>query len=116
MPIITDPRPQAGSFSSCHSHEKLRAGRTVSRAVADVEKALQRTEGDFTIGLTLEGEMRLFDKIEEVAVPVVHFGDAPAAMAWAKPGTLAISRPRQPHQMKSSASQAGGYACMVRQI
>ena len=58
---------------------ELRAGRTVSRTVADVEKALQRAEGNFTVGLTLEGEMRLFDKIEEVAVPVVHFDDAPAA-------------------------------------
>lgn len=57
---------------------ELRAGRTVSRVIADVEEALQRTEGNFTGGL-IEGEMRLFDKIEEVAVSVVHFDDAPAA-------------------------------------
>ena len=31
------------------------------------------------MGLALEGEMRLFDKIEEVAVPDVHLDDAPAA-------------------------------------
>ena len=75
MPIITRPRPQAEPFSSCPSHE-LRAGRTVSGAVANVEKALQRTEGNFNVGLTLEGEMRLFEKIEEAAVPVVQFHDA----------------------------------------
>jgi hypothetical protein len=31
----------------------------------------------FASELTLEGEMRLFDKIEEVAVPVVHFDERP---------------------------------------
>jgi hypothetical protein len=49
----THPRPQTASLSS--------------------------TEGDFTVRLALEGERRLFAKIEEVAVPVVHFDDAPAA-------------------------------------
>lgn len=44
----------------------------------DLENALQRTERNFT-GLLLESEVRLFDEIEEVAVPVVHFNDVPAA-------------------------------------
>lgn len=42
--------------------------------VAHVQEALESSEGDFA----LEGEMRLFDKIEEVAVPDVHLDDAQA--------------------------------------
>src|SRR4051794_32927711 len=57
---------------------ELGAGRTVSCAVADVQE-VQRAEGNFPVGHTLEGEMRLLDKIEEVAVPVAHFDDTPAS-------------------------------------
>lgn len=39
---------------------------------SDAEEALQHTEGNFSVGLALGGETRLFDEIEEVAIPVVH--------------------------------------------
>jgi len=61
VPIIAHPRHCRRALP-----RELGAGRTVSRAVADIEEALQRTEGNFTVGLALEGEMRLFDEIEEV--------------------------------------------------
>lgn len=54
--------------------------RSVAGAVAHVQEALESPKRDFAIGLALEdGEMRLFDKIEEVAVQDVHLEDAPAA-------------------------------------
>lgn len=63
-------------------------------AVADVEKAVQRTEGDFTDGLAIEGERRLFVKIAGLAVPLVHLDDAPAAgKDLGEAGTLAIIQP-----------------------
>jgi D-isomer specific 2-hydroxyacid dehydrogenase, NAD binding domain len=57
----------------------------------------QCTKGNFTVGLAIEGEMRL-RQIEEVAVPVSQLSistmcQRPAAKALAKPGTLAICRP-----------------------
>lgn len=54
----------------------------------------QLTEGNFTVGLTPEGEMRLLDNIEEVAVPVVH-STMPSGRQrpWASPGTLSIRPP-----------------------
>ena len=84
MPIVTQPRPQAGSFSSWPPGE-LGAGCVVPRAVAGIEEAFQRAEGDFAIRCAGEGEVRLFDEIEEVGVPYNHLGpragpgDAPAA-------------------------------------
>lgn len=79
MPIKTCPRLRVGSLSSCPSDENPAQAEPVSRAITDVKEALRRTEDNFTVGLALEGEMRLFDKIEEVPVPVVRFDDAPAA-------------------------------------
>ena len=58
---------------------ELCTGCAVSRAVADIEDALQRAEGDLAVGSAPEGEMRLFDEIEEVFVPDIRLDDAPAA-------------------------------------
>ena len=71
---------------------ELRQGRTVAGAVANIEEALQRTEGNLA-GPTLKGEMCLFDEIEEVIVPDIHLDDAPATgNALARAATFAISR------------------------
>ena len=58
---------------------ELRTGRTIARAVTDVELARQRAEGDLFSGRVSERQMRLRDEIEEVAVPDIHLDDAPAA-------------------------------------
>ncbi len=58
---------------------ELRAGGSVARAVADVEEALERTEGDFAVSCAVEGEVRFLNEVEEVVVPIVHLDDAPAA-------------------------------------
>lgn len=47
---------------------ELRAGRSLACAVADIEEALERAEGDLAIGRALEGEMRLLEEIEVVGV------------------------------------------------
>src|ERR1700722_1993319 len=58
---------------------ELRAGGAVAGAVADIEEALQRAEGDLAVGRAFEGQMRLLDEIEEVVVPDIHLDDAPAS-------------------------------------
>jgi hypothetical protein len=58
------------------------------------QEALESAEGNFTIGLALEGEMRFFDEVEEVVFPDVHLDDAPAAgKSLGEGGSLSISRP-----------------------
>lgn len=51
----------------------------IPRAVANIEEASQRAEGDFAVRRALERKVRLFNEIEEVVVPDIHPDDAPAA-------------------------------------
>lgn len=51
----------------------------MSGAVAHVQEAPESPEGDFAVGLAVGSEMRLFDKVERVAVSVVNLDDAPQA-------------------------------------
>ncbi|MCG2632630.1 MULTISPECIES: hypothetical protein [Bradyrhizobium] len=61
--------------------------------MAAIKEALQGSEGTFVVGLVLEGEMRLFDKIEKLSVPVVHLDNVRQrpAKPQPKPCTLAFS-------------------------
>ena len=79
MPMI-DPSAAASRIILVVSFPReFRAGRAVSRAVADIEEALQRAEGDLAVRRAFERQMRLFDEIEEIVVPDIHLDDAPAA-------------------------------------
>lgn len=57
---------------------EFRAGRAVSRAVADIKEAFEGAEADFAARRAFERQMRLFDEIEEIVVPDIHFDDTPA--------------------------------------
>ena len=75
----TDPSATAGGVILIVPFPReLREGRTVAGAVANIEEALQRTEGNLAVRPALKGEMCLFDEIEEVIVPDIHLDDAPA--------------------------------------
>lgn len=57
---------------------EFRAGRAVSRAVADIKEAFEGAEADLAVRRAFERQMRLFDEIEEIVVPNIHFDDMPA--------------------------------------
>jgi hypothetical protein len=57
---------------------ELCARRTVAGAVANIEEAPQRAEGDFAVRRAFECQMRRLDEIKEVVVPNVHLDDTPA--------------------------------------
>src|SRR5215212_5066835 len=57
---------------------ELGTGRPVARAVAHIEKALERSEDDLAARRSREGEVRLLDEVEDIVVPGVHLDDAPA--------------------------------------
>ena len=56
---------------------ELGAGRSVTRAVANVEEAGEGSKDDLAIRAALERDVRLLDKVEEVIAPSVHLDDAP---------------------------------------
>src|ERR1700720_682924 len=55
---------------------ELRAGRTVARAVADVEIRLDDAENQLAVILAGEGDVRGLEEIN--LFPLIHLGDPPA--------------------------------------
>src|SRR5215213_6932903 len=78
VPKLAHSRPQAGSLSSWPCQE-LGTGRPVARAIAHIQKALERSEDDLAVRRSREGEVRLFNEIEDIAVPGGHLDKAPAS-------------------------------------
>src|SRR5215213_7434869 len=78
VPKLAHSRPQAGSLSSWPCQE-LGTGRPVARAIAHIQKALERSEDDLAARLSREGEVRLFNEVEDIAVPGIHLDNAPAS-------------------------------------
>ena len=73
------PAPAGGIVVVLALPGELGTGRSVTRAVAHVQEALKGTEDDFSVRRPCEGDVRLFDEIEEGVVPGVHLDDAPAS-------------------------------------
>src|SRR5689334_301563 len=67
---------------------ELRAGRSVARAVADVEIRLDGTKDQLAAILADKGDVRRFEEIE--VFPLIHLGDAPPPREDAKAGARLV--------------------------
>src|SRR4051794_21459649 len=85
------PAPTGGIVVVLALPRELGTGRSVTRAIAHVQKALEGTEDNLAVRRPCEGDVRLFDEIEERIVPRVHLDDAPASgkTPWRRQGPLA---------------------------
>jgi hypothetical protein len=79
---------------------ELGAGRSVARAVANIEEAFEGTEGDLAVRAALEADVGLLDKVEEVIIPGIHLDDPPTASEGFGEG-------RDLGHQRTSASRAG---------
>jgi hypothetical protein len=71
---------------------ELCAGGIAAGALANIEEAHQRAEGDLAVGRAFEGQMRFLDERKSLSQTSISTMRQRPANALAKDGSLAISR------------------------